>query len=82
MTTNRYVLAGAALSVYVFVGTLCFFKGHDLGVKEGLDMFHEACYTGGLVVNERTGKVIQCGPLGLVPREELPNFFPKGVDKL
>lgn len=82
MKINQYVLAGAAVAAYAFIGAIGYWTGKEQGTKLGLDSFHEACYTGGIVVSEKTGKAIQCGPLGLVPKEELPNFFPKGVDKI
>jgi len=78
---KMYGLAALALAAYVAAGVGGYFYGKTNGLTEGLDNFHEACYTGGIIINEHTGKVIQCGPLGRVPKEELPNFFPKGVDK-
>lgn len=79
--TKMYLAAGLALMAYVAAGVGGYHYGKTTGLTEGLDIFHEACYTGGIIINEHTGKVIQCGPLGRVPKEELPNFFPKGVDK-
>lgn len=80
MKINQYILAGAAVAAYLFIGGGMYVYGHKHGVQEGLDKYHEACYTGGVMVDEATGTVVQCAPLGRVPREELPNFFPKGVD--
>lgn len=66
---------------YVFAGVGGYYYGKGVGEKLGLDKYHEACYTGGIVVNETTGTVVQCSPLGRVPKEEFKNFFPQGVDK-
>ena len=75
---------GVVAALVLLAAVLCadgYYYGKNKGVTEGLDIFHEACYTGGIIINENTGKAVQCAPLGLVPREEIPNFFPKGVDK-
>lgn len=81
MKINLYVTAACAALAYVFVGTVGYKLGVDHGITDGLDKFHEACYTGGVVINEKTGKAIQCGPLGIVPKEELPEFFKQPLDK-
>jgi hypothetical protein len=75
------VFAGAVLAAYVAAGLGSYYYGKDKGITEGLDNFHEACYTGGIIINEHTGKVVGCQPLGIVPKEEIPGFFPKGLDK-
>lgn len=75
------VVTALVLLAYVAFGVGGYYYGKNKGVTEGLDIFHEACYTGGIIINENTGKAVQCAPLGLVPSEEIPNFFPKGVDK-
>lgn len=74
------VVAALVLLAYVASGVGGYYYGKNKGVTEGLDIFHEACDTGGIIINENTGKAVQCAPLGLVPREEIPNFFPKEVD--
>lgn len=81
MKINQYVLAGAAVAAYICIGVGAYYTGRNTGVQEGIDKYHEACYTGGIVVNETTGTVVQCSPLGRIPKEEFKNFFPKGVDK-
>jgi len=43
---------------------------HDSAVKEGIDMYHNQCLTGGMVLRKEDGTVVACQPLGVIPKEE------------
>ena len=76
--SKPFIVPFVMVVVYIFIGAAFY----NLGKKHGVDNYHQACYTvGGIVVDENAGTAIQCAPFGKVPKEELPNFFPKGVDK-
>ena len=54
--------------------------GRDVGQKEGLDMYHNQCFdVGGYVINN-TGKVVKCGPIVVIPKEER-NLYNITIDK-
>jgi len=74
---KMYVAAFLAVVAYMGIGTGAYFAGKNNGIKEGLDNFHEACYTGGIIIHPETGKAVRCQPLGLVPKEELPRLLDK-----
>lgn len=70
MSKNYVIGAAFVLACYVAIGVGSYYYGHGKGVEEGLDNFHEACYTGGMVYNPKTRKVIQCAPLGIMPPDD------------
>lgn len=68
MKLNTYILAGAAVAAYVAMGIGGYYYGHDKGVEEGIDKFHEACLVGGIVIHEKNNTAITCEPLTLPHR--------------
>ena len=63
----------SVLGVLAFLGTnlLSFRLGEDYGI----DRYHNQCYTsGGFIIDEVTGTVVQCRPLVVLPKEERPMF--------
>lgn len=53
-------------------------KGHFDGVGEGVDTYHNLCYTnpGMMIMDNPTGTVVVCGPLTKVPEEEVRKLKP------
>ena len=54
--------------------------GHEKGVIEGIDAYHQICYDGyppTQIMDNNTGTVVICAPLVQVPQEELKNINPK-----
>lgn len=60
--------AVVCLSVGVFFGHR---SGKEAGIKEGIDMYHQMCYTvGGITVDEH-GNMVVCAKIGAMPKKEL-----------
>jgi hypothetical protein len=72
--TRKEWLVGALAALLGVLGltSLGYHTGKEDGIKHGIDMYHDMCYTiGGFVVNE-AGQVVACTGLTQVPKEELP----------
>lgn len=77
---NFYTKIVYALTL-VAVGVGAWFGGVSYGAHKGVDMYHQQCYTiGGIIIDESNGTVVKCGPLGNIPKQELPKY--KVLDKL
>jgi hypothetical protein len=74
----RYCLLLTVLGLTIL--GITFHTAWTMGVQKGVDMYHQQCYTGGLIVDEKDGTVVKCGPLGVVPKEELNKY--KVLDKM
>ena len=54
---------------------------YNKGMKEGMQMYHNACFEmGGFIIDDQ-GRAITCSPMGLVPKEELQHYKPS-LDKV
>ena len=62
------VAAALVLLAYVASGVGGYYYGKNKGVTEGLDIFHEACLIGGIIINEKNNTAITCEPLTLPHR--------------
>lgn len=66
-------LVGAftALVALSSVGLVSYWQGQKAGIKEGVDMYHQMCYhISGITVDE-VGRVVVCGPGGVLSKKEL-----------
>ena len=65
------------IAVVVFLGAviICSHLGaYYQGKKDGVQAYHDQCFSiGGFIIDE-VGHVVKCAPLGSVPKEELKNF--------
>lgn len=51
--------------------------GRNQGLGVGIRSYHNQCFEiGGFIVDNENGTVVQCSPIGRVPKEELNNFKP------
>ena len=65
-------LVGAAVALIVLGACVGAYKQ---GKKEGVQNYHDICYTiGGFIVDDK-GTVVQCTPMGTIPKEELKGFI-------
>lgn len=71
---KRLVGAFSALAVALLIGGVGQYYGEQQGIVKGIDMYHEQCYNGGIVIDQNTGKAVVCGPLTQLPKEERDLF--------
>jgi len=51
----------------IWIGT----QLYKMGVKSGIDAYHEMCYTIGGIAIDETGRAVVCKGLVQIPKEEL-----------
>lgn len=72
---KRLVGAFAALVTLCIVDWFLYQYAVDVGIKRGIDSYHQMCYTiGGIVVDEQ-GHVVVCRGLGQMPEAEVKKFL-------
>ena len=62
---------GVVAALVLLAAVMCaggYYYGKNKGVTEGLDIFHEACLIGGIIINEKNNTAITCEPLTLPHR--------------
>ena len=66
--------------VGVLLGGLGLYYSHkyvyELGIMQGITMYHAQCLTGGFLVDDQ-GQAVVCGPLSKAPQEEKQTYKDK-----
>ncbi len=65
----KKIILGLAV---VLLPTLIGVASYRAGVAEGIDKYHSQCFNMGGYIIDDTGRVVQCAPLTIIPRQELP----------
>lgn len=76
---KRLLGAFTALLALCLTGWGSWYYGNKAGIAQGIDMYHQMCYTyGGYIVDQPSGTVVQCAPLTQIPEAERKKFLDKG----
>lgn len=82
MNIKDLIIATIAGGLVLFSNFISWKYGNTQGIKEGfsngVDMYHQICYTGvpPTLMFGDDGTVVLCGPLTEVPQEEIKRFKP------